>query len=151
MKGQKANVWLGLAALVYGGLMFWYSLPMGYYTKMGPGPGFFPIWISGIIIVLSIIFIGMSLKEAGVLFGDIIPKGRDLVNNLSVLAAVIVFMLIVNIAGFITACTVLMFMILGLQYKWHLALGISIVTAVVLFATFQFVLDIPLPVNMFGW
>lgn len=151
MNLKKANVWVGLTVLVYASGFLWYSLPLGYSTKTGPGPGMFPVWVSGILIILSLLYIASGLKNKGVLFEDIIPKGNDLKNNLSVMGSIIVFMLTVNTIGFISACTALLFITLTRQYPWKVATGISIGVSIVLFATFQYLLEIQLPVNMFGW
>lgn len=111
----------------------------------------FPRWLSGILIIISIVYIWQSVKKEVFQFKDIFPKGRELGNILSVLASVVVFMLIVNFTGFIIASTVLLFILLVREYKWYSGLAISAVTSIILFIVFKSFFDIPLPVNMFGW
>ena len=151
MKVQNAGIWGGFLLLIFASILFTESLGLQYYTPTGPGPGFFPIWINGTLIILSIVYIGLSLKKEKILFKDIFPKGKDLINMLSVLGSIVIFMLIIEVAGFVTASTVLLFLVLFRLYKWYLALGVSVGTSILLLVIFQYVMEVPLPVNMFGW
>ncbi|ALS20516.1 MULTISPECIES: tripartite tricarboxylate transporter TctB family protein [Paenibacillus] len=151
MKAQNAGVWGGLVLLIYAGVLFVESLSLRYYTAYGPGPGFFPIWLNGVLIILALGYIWLSLRKEVILFKDIFPKGKDLKNVLSVPVSILIFMLIVNTTGFVIGCTVLLFLVLVRQYKWNLALGISLTTSVVLFVVFVTLMEVPLPVNIFGW
>ncbi|WP_155614691.1 tripartite tricarboxylate transporter TctB family protein [Paenibacillus validus] len=148
---KNAGFWTGIVLLIFASIVFWQSFSLKYYTAFGPGPGMFPRWLSGILIIISIVYIWQSVKKEVFQFKDIFPKGRELGNILSVLASVVVFMLIVNFTGFIIASTILLFILLVREYKWYSGLAISAVTSIILFIVFKSFFDIPLPVNMFGW
>lgn len=147
----NAGVWAGIVLLIYASFMFWQSLSLGYYTQFGPGPGMFPRWLSGILIVISLLYLWQSARKFVFRAADIFPKGKDLWNMLSVFVSVLMFMLIVNLTGFVIAGTVMMFILLSRGYKWFMALPIALVTSVLLFLLFDKVFSIPLPVNTFGW
>ncbi len=151
MRGQKAEVWVGLAILIYAGIMVWQSISLEYYSKSGPGAGFFPLWINGVLVLLLAAFIISSLKKHSVTFDKILPKGKDLANNLTIIGAILLFMLLVNITGFVVACAAMMFAVMIRHYKWKPALTISLGVAILLFVTFQYGLEIPLPVSIFGF
>lgn len=151
MGKQNAGVWAGILILIFACVIFSQALTLDYYTTLGPGPGLFPLWLSGILIVLSILYIFQSIKKEAVSFAEILSKGRGLGNVVAVLGSVIVFMLIVNFTGFIVASTVLLFILLVREYKWHWGLGISAGVSILLFVVFQVFLGIPLPVNALGW
>jgi putative tricarboxylic transport membrane protein len=151
MKRQNAGVWAGIVLLLFAFVIFGQALSLKYYTKFGPGPGLFPLWLSGILIILSIIYIWHSLKKEIIPLSNIIPKGRERGNILAVLGSILLFMLIVNFTGFIVASTLLLFILLVREYKWHLALGISTGVSILLFLIFKTFFAIPLPVNIFGW
>ncbi len=151
MKRPSANVWAGVVVLLYAAVLLSESRSLIYYTKNGPGPGFLPLWISGLLAVLAAAYIWTELKKEGVMLKDILPSGQALRNHLSVVAAIIIFMLMLDITGYVVASTVMMFITLIGQYKWHAALGISLSTAVLLLLLFQYVMDIPLPANSFGF
>lgn len=131
--------------------MVWQASALEYYSKQGPGAGFFPLWVNGGLIVLLAAFILLAFKNRSVRFEDILPKGADLANNLTVIGAILLFMLLVNITGFIVACTAMTFAVMARHYRWKAALTISLGVSVLLFVTFQYGLEIPLPVNMFGF
>jgi putative tricarboxylic transport membrane protein len=148
---QNAGVWAGIVFLIYASGMFWQSFSLKYYTQFGPGPGLFPRWLSGILIVLALIFIWQSIKDEVVTFRDIFPKGKAFANVVSVWAATIVFMLILNYTGFIVASSILLFTLFIRGYNWLWALGLSVGVSVFLFLTFDKAFGIPLPVSVFGW
>lgn len=151
MKIKNAGVWAGFVLLVFYSVFFLQSLSLKYYTKFGPGPGLFPVWLSGILILLILFYIWQSIKKEVILFSDIFPKGRGLGNILAVIGTLFLFMLIVNFTGFTIASTLLLFILLVREFKWHLALGISAGGSIIIFLVFKSLFDIPLPVNMFGW
>lgn len=151
MKRLNAGVWAGIFLLAFALVFFALSLSLKYYTKFGPGPGLFPVWLSGALIITSLVYIWQSFKKQGVSWADVLPKGREMGNVLSVLGSVLLFMIIVNVTGFVIASTVLLFILLRREYKWHLGLGISAGVSVLLFLIFKSYFAIPLPVNGFGW
>ena len=151
MKNFNAGIVAGLVLLVYSITIFVLSFDFDYYTNFGPGPGLLPMWLSGGLIILSILYILESMKKGGIKLRDILPKGRPLGGILTTLAVVPLFMLIVNTTGFVIACILVLFFTLRREYKWYWGLGISVFTSVILFYVFQTLLGVPLPVNSFGW
>ncbi|MFS0774950.1 tripartite tricarboxylate transporter TctB family protein [Neobacillus sp. 3P2-tot-E-2] len=151
MRIQNAGFWGGIAVLIYSAVIFAQSLSLNYYTEFGPGPGFFPLWLSGILIILSIGLILGSIKKEKIFFKDILPKGRSLMRVVLVPASLIVFILIVNFTGFIIASSVLLFLVFILEFKWYMSLALSSSISILLFFIFQSILEVPLPVNVLGW
>jgi putative tricarboxylic transport membrane protein len=151
VKIQNAGFWGGIAVLLYSSVLFSQSLSLKYYTDFGPGPGFFPLWLSGILVILSIGLILISIKKERILFKDILPKGRSLLRVLLVPASLIVFILIVSFTGFIIASSILLFMVFILEFKWYISLALSSSISILLFFIFQSILEVPLPVNVLGW
>jgi putative tricarboxylic transport membrane protein len=151
MGKQNAGVWAGVVLLIFASVFFWQSLSLKYQTKFGPGPGMFPRWLSGILIVLTLIYIWQSVNKEVIRFSDILPKGKDLGNLIAVLGSVVLFILVVNYTGFTIAGTALLFILFVRQFKWYTALGMSLLVTLILFYIFKSLLSIPLPVNAFGW
>lgn len=148
---QNAGVWAGLVFLAYAAGMFWQSFSLRYYTQFGPGPALFPRWLSGILIVLALIFIWQSVRGPAITFRSIFPNGRALANVLSIWAATAVFILMLNFAGFVVASTILLFTLFIRGYNWLWSLGLSLAVSILLFLIFDKAFGIPLPVNAFGW
>ncbi|MCS7460516.1 tripartite tricarboxylate transporter TctB family protein [Paenibacillus doosanensis] len=148
---NNAGVWAGLLLLGFGGILFWQSLTLEYSTALGPGPGFLPLWLSGSLMLVSLLYIGESLKKEAIRLHALLPRGRALGNIGCAIGALIVFMLIVSFTGFVIAATALLFIVLAREFRWHWALCISGGISVAVFVIFQTLLDVPLPVNDFGW
>ncbi len=148
---KKAGVWAGIILLVYAITIFYQSLALDYSTRLGPGPGFFPLWLSGILIILTLFYIIDSVKQDVVAITDILPGGQARKNILSTLAGLIVFPVIVPFLGFVISASILLFIMFVRDYKWYTALGISVGLSVLLLVVFQSLLGVSLPVNEFGW
>jgi putative tricarboxylic transport membrane protein len=147
---KNAGVWVGICILVFAGTIFWQSLSYDYYGDYGPGPGLFPLWLSGTLIVLTLLYIGESLKKEIILLTDILPKGKSLWNVLSIIASLIIFLFLVPYTGYTIAGIVMLFILFLREYKWYWGLGISAVVTLIVFFAFHSLLNIPLPVSSFG-
>ncbi|MDF2962929.1 MAG: tripartite tricarboxylate transporter family receptor [Paenibacillus sp.] len=148
---KNAGVWFGFFIFLLGCVLFWQSLSLDYKSSIGPGPGLFPLWLSGGLILLSLLYIIESVRKEVIRISDILPKGKGLGNVLVIIGSCVIFMIVVSFAGFVIAGTLLIFMLLVREYKWYRALGISFVIALATFVVFQTLLDVPLPVNEFGF
>ncbi len=140
---------MGIFLLVCAGLMFKTSLDYGYYGKYGPGPGFFPVWISGGLIILSILYILESVKQTGHSFAEIFPQGRDFSYMLTVIVSISALILMIDYTGYIVAGIIMLLLLFRREYQWHWAIGLSVVTALCLYVVFQVFLKIPLPQSAF--
>ncbi|MDU4962413.1 MAG: tripartite tricarboxylate transporter TctB family protein [Sporomusaceae bacterium] len=149
---RNAGIWAGLAILGFAAVIFSQSLELDYSTRLGPGPGFFPLWLSGILIVLAICYLWSSFKREVIDIGDILPRDtaarRDI---LMTVCGVVIFPLVVDDLGFVISGSILLFIMFMRAYKWYMALGISVATSLLLFFIFQSLLGVSLPVNEFGW
>ena len=44
----------GVTMLILAGFLEWESLRLRYYTSLGPGPGFFGVWLAGVAAVCAV-------------------------------------------------------------------------------------------------
>jgi len=152
VKNQNAGLWFGIGFLAYSVLFFAMSFTIPYYAKYGgPGPGMYPRWLFGIAIIIAIIYIWQSCKKEVFKFGQYFPGRKELKNVGSVLLACLLFMILLNKAGFIVAGSLLMFAVFFGHYKWWLNIILSIGITFICFVIFKVCFSIPLPVNMFGF
>ena len=148
---KNAGVYVGIVLFIYSAVMVWQSTTLDYYTPYGPGPGFFPLWISILLLVLSILYLWETTMKEVFLLSNIIPKGKDLRNILAVLGSVVIFMILVNFVGFVISGSILLFLLFMKEYKWYQGIAMSISISFLLFYIFKTLLDVPLPSNAFGW
>ena len=131
--------------------MLWQSLSLDYYGEYGPGAGLLPLWVNCFIIVLSLGYLVMAIKKDIILFQKVFPKGDGRVNVLISMGSPILFLIIVPYVGFIVGSIITLFILYMRGYKWYWSLSFSAALSFIIFWVFGTLLQVPLPVNNFGW
>jgi putative tricarboxylic transport membrane protein len=149
VKKVDAGVWGGLSVLALATVFFVVSLAYPYTSEYGPGPGLFPQWISGTLIVLAVLYIIASVK--GTHPGEPMPEARSLRNILFIVMSMALFVLLLPVLGFNVCGTLFLFALLFKSYKWLVNLAISAGATVFLYVLFAILLDVRLPVNSLGF
>jgi putative tricarboxylic transport membrane protein len=126
------------------------SRQMEYYADLGPGPGFFPLWLGVVLGVLSIIWLFQVSRGPGeALEPGFIPNRRGLVRILSVLVAMALFSGVVEDLGF--QLTMLIFLGLLLttlgRQKLIVTAIVSLVGSFGVYYVFNHWLDVRLPAS----
>lgn len=87
-----------------------------YYTDIGPGPGFYPVWVGGLIALLAVIWLGeVSFRPAEPMPDDFIPSRDRALHVLATIAALVVYTAVVRLFGFrLTTLAFLVFLLRGL-------------------------------------
>ena len=147
---KNAGALVGFLILIFAGTLFFQALSYDYYSDYGPGPGLFPLWLSGLLIVLSIAYIIDCYKKNIIQLKDVLPKGAGLRKIILIMVSLVVFYFLAPYTGYSVAGFIMLMILFIREYKWYWGLGISVVVTVVLFYTFYSVLNVPLPVNSFG-
>lgn len=148
---KNLGIYISLFFLFIGGIVFSQSLSMEYYSEYGPGPGLLPLWTGALIIVLSLFYFGITIKKDVILFSEVLPRGEGITNVLVSMGSLILFMIIVPYTGFLIGSIITLLILFKRGYKWNWALGLSVTVSLVTFGIFGLLLQIPLPVNEFGW
>lgn len=143
MTRVNAGVWGGIVVFLFSVIFFVQSLQYPYTGDLGLGPGFFPIWLSGILVILSILYIVESINGKNVSEESWPPK--EILKKIAfIIGDLILFVILFLFAGFVLAGTVFLFLLLYKAYKWYISLPISIGIPVFLFWLFDIALGIPL-------
>ncbi|MFC0273294.1 tripartite tricarboxylate transporter TctB family protein [Metabacillus herbersteinensis] len=147
---RNAGVWAAVIIMLFSGLVFWQSNKLDYSGPLGFGPGFLPFWLSLVLMILSIIYLLMALKDS-IPINEILPKGQALREFLVIIGSMVLFVFLVEFTGFVIAGTLSLIMLLYRKFKWYYSLTISIGITTIIFLIFAKALAIPLPVNSLGW
>lgn len=151
MKKWNRGVWAGTLLVIISVVLLNESTSYTYTTKSGPGPGFFPTWLCAILLVLSILYIVESVKNASEPDGEPLPRGESLRKVLYITGSLVFFVVSLSWLGFLLSCMGLLLLLLHKAYKWYINIIVAAVITLILYGLFDRLLGVPLPVNVFGW
>jgi putative tricarboxylic transport membrane protein len=151
---QKSYVIAGTTLLLLGLWIIYTSLSWKYYTSLGPGPGFFPLWIGVLIAATGVLLAALNLvllkrggeKKEGASGPRLFTAPR--LKNVAVMAvALVAATLLLKWLGFVLVIglfSLLLLQILG-GWGWGKSLLLCAIVSIGLFWVFRVWLHIPLP------
>ena len=148
---KNLGIYISVFFIIIAGVLIHGALSLPYYTDFGPGPGLLPLWTGLFMLLLAIINFGMSIKKSVIKLSDVLPKGEGLVNLLTVVGSIVLFLAVSPTAGFIVGSTLMLFLLFKRGYKWYWALIFAIAASLITYYLFAVLLQTRLPVNKFGW
>jgi putative tricarboxylic transport membrane protein len=152
---KKAEMITGFVLLVLSGLVIWKALEMPPSATFGPGAGFLPFWLGVLLAVLATILIVSAWRgqATGKDSAPLFPGKQALFAITMVLVGLAVYILLIDVLGYVvdTFLFVMFLMKVVEREKWPLSLMVAVGTTAGLFITFQILLKITLPSNMFGF
>ncbi|WP_338448248.1 tripartite tricarboxylate transporter TctB family protein [Niallia oryzisoli] len=146
MSKMNAGMWAGTVLLIFSTVFFILSFQFSYLSDAGPGPGFFPIWLSGLLILLSVIYISESYQKRNE-SEEKWPEKAELINILLLLIALFAFVLLFLLFGFFVACFAFLFVLFFKGYKWYTNLIMSAGITFILYFLFNDLLGVLLPIE----
>lgn len=122
-----------------------------YMTSIGPGPGFLPLWIGGMIAILALVeLVRVSLRPAGAT-GDVgfVPTSAGILRVVAIIAAVGLFGLLVDTLGFqLSMFSLLMFLLVALgRQNLLLTVALALAGSFGQYYVFRTLLDVRLPAS----
>jgi hypothetical protein len=142
---DPANAVCGLIFIAFGGLFAWQSLGLEIGTAFRMGPGYFPLVLALILVLLGTVVIVQATRVAGEPVGALAWRGMAFI-----LPAPVFFGLTVRGLGFVPALflTALIAAFASARMKPLSALALAF--AVTIFATAVFSYGLGLPYERFG-
>ena len=140
----------GVAVLILGLAVIFFSSQLTYYSEFGPGPGFLPLWVGIIITACAIYVIVDLLKKHGKTGEFFKPRTRL---GLQVFITIIISFLLLPLLGFAVGLALFIGVTMRMMGKHHwISCGLTaIVTAIGIHFIFISWLTIPLPRGLIGW
>ena len=145
---RRGDFWSGLALAALGAYILSEASRWTYMGEDGPGPGFFPMWYGGAMVVLSLLLVaGTVLKGAGPGKAPSIPELRRALTCWAAFAACIALM---KVLGFMVAFAILSWFIVAVMARQpqKVALPVAIVGPVIFYVLFDLALDVQLPAGI---
>ena len=143
----------GVILLLFSVYIGWESLSLRYYTSLGPGPGFFPLWLAVIMGILSLLMLyHATFGKSDPMPADFFASKVGYLRAAAVCASMIWAVITMPVLGFRISMAVL-FLWLQLTLGRVNPVVMVVVTALGswgAFWVFDNMLKVPLPVGMFG-
>jgi putative tricarboxylic transport membrane protein len=142
---KKAEIYFGSFLLFLAISMFSISLTYPYKTKFGPGPGFFPLWSSGLMIIVTLLLLYKKLRESNE--APFFTSKNSRVTVLIFLGLSIAAVALIPVLGLLLSfglfCTITLRFID--KYSWKRSSLVSIIMMVAVYLVFELWLQLPLP------
>lgn len=140
------------AVLLLGLFIVVFSIPLQYYTDLGPGAGFLPFWIGVGVIVGGVVEVikGFRMKQRTEMGTFLQPRSKL---GLQMLVLIVITFLIFPFAGFsvgLALCAAAAMRIIG-KHKMTTCGITAVLSAIFIHVVFAQWLDIPLPMGLIGW
>jgi putative tricarboxylic transport membrane protein len=140
--------------LAFSAFVLYTSFEYRYFDRLGPGPGFFPLWLSGIAAVLSaVLFLQVTLGRVPLPSAEgLIPTRAGARRVLLILAGLVAALVLLEPLGFrLTMLAFMLFLPLALGIRNYVAVGaLAVAGSFGVFHLFYYVLKLPLPMGIFG-
>jgi len=132
--------------LVFGGTAAYESAKLQFGTIHSPGPGFFPWWISILIVLLALVLLAQVLTSRS-------PTDREAFGRIAKVVALFIvltaYTTLLNALGY-PLCTfflVLFMLRVTDPQPWAIAVGVAAVTSISSYIVFASWLSVPLPLG----
>jgi putative tricarboxylic transport membrane protein len=145
---QRIHQSTAVVFVAFAAFVMWQSWGLEYYTKLGPGPGFFPFWLGVVMGGLSLIWLVQVSRRAGrPKDAAFLPERSGILRILAILAALAVMSAVMDWLGFqVSMFLFLVFLlrVLGQQTLWLTAV-VAVLGSVGVYHVFGGYLDVQLP------
>ena len=155
---KRAELVAGILLALGFGVALWEATSFQYRTEFAPGPGFAPVWISAIAIVIALIVAVNSLRAPASARSVAAPSAErvdkgGLVRVGSTLAGLVAMLLFVSWIGFVPAMfAFLVFLTLFVQRLGVASsVAVSAGTVAFVYVVFVYFLDVPIPKGPLGF
>jgi putative tricarboxylic transport membrane protein len=151
---RKADRITGVIVLLFSLYLMEESWRMPPSATFGPGAGFLPFWLGALLAILSIILVLNSSRQPVIpAKKPVFPGGRTLLTLGAVIAGLTVYILTLEILGFLVGTGLLTAFLLGVveREKWYTTIMVAVLNSAGLYLVFQVLLGVNLPANRFGF
>ena len=146
MNSAKPSISAGIIILLLGIVSLFISLDYSYAGIVGPGPGFFPIWLSVVLIILAIWYIIESVKGKNE-SGEEWPRGEALKRIGFIIMSLISYFVLFLLVGFLWAGIIFLVILFYKEYKWYVTASLSVGITLFIYVMFNNVLKVHLPAS----
>jgi putative tricarboxylic transport membrane protein len=147
---RSGDLWSGLVLAALGTYIVLQARGWMYMGEDGPGPGFFPTWYGGAMLVLSLLLaVGAAMKARDAPAGADI-RWRGVGRAFACWAAFVACIAVMPVLGFPISFALLTWFVVAVMARQpqRIAVGLAIGGAILFYVLFELALDLPLPRGM---
>ncbi len=144
-----SDVGSALFLMALGAFMAWQAQKLSLGTPRMPGPGFFPFWLSILLLLVALVILWQGIKgKPGETKGSL-KWGRVIL----ALGAIFIYALVLEQIGYLICTFVLMTFLLIMMGKkaWWFAPSVSAVITLASYVLFKVWLEVLLPRGLIGF
>ncbi|TCR62528.1 tripartite tricarboxylate transporter TctB family protein [Bosea sp. BK604] len=148
----RLHVVAGVIFMLIAAGLGWEATRYSYYSALGPGPGFFPLWLCGALALLAASVIVTARRDGGAVPADFWPDRTGLLRIGAVIAALIFVAASMDALGFrLTMLIASLGLLLALGCRSPVQIGLTVIFASFgLSMLFSDYLGVALPSGRFG-
>jgi len=151
---KKAWLFSSIAFVALAVFSLYMSFQYPYKDRLGPGPGFFPFWLSLITGILSVLLVIQTARAKDEKFASesIRPKLEALLRIVYILGGLLAVLLFLNLLGFRIILFLFLLVVpiaLGAR-SWWIVTVLAAIGSFGVFHVFYYWLKLPLPMGIFG-
>ena len=145
---RRGDFWSGLALAALGTYIVSEARGWIYLGEDGPGPGFFPLWYGGAMIVLSLLLVAGTVVRNPV--AGKAPSWPELRRAMTCWAAFAACIALMKLVGFLVAFAALSWFIVAVMARQpqKVALPVAIAGPILFYLLFDLALDVQLPTGL---
>lgn len=134
------------------GVTIWLSIGLSVHDALGPGPGFFPVWLAGIGTVLTLLLIVETARAPEKAAEPLTPDREALFRVVATMVVLVGAALALEHLGWrITALLMAAILLPALGARSILAIvPFALIAGFGVFHVFYYWLKVPLPIGTFG-
>jgi len=154
MNMNRAYQITGVVFLLLAAFIAWESLELKFYTNNGPGPGFFPFWLSMALGLLAVLMIlQATFRESEPMPEGFFASRAGYLRAGAIVVALAVTTALLDIVGFpLTMLVTILFLLFALgRPSLIVTLLVSAAGSFGWFYLFDRWLKVPLPMGFFGF
>lgn len=152
---KRMSAWIiGGSAIFFGLCWMLGAIQLRYYTSLGPGPGFFSVWLAGILIVLgAFIVITNTVRRSVEIDDQVIPSRSAMLKIAGVLGILVLVALTLEPLGYRLVTFLMLCALLSGVCRMNIVptVAVALIGSIGVFYLFVSVLKTSLPIGMFGF